>query len=173
MTTALARAGAVLFAALAMLALLLGLAAMALGRPERMAAYIAFALLCGAVVALVMRRDVRRRRAEEAARPASLRPGRRVPRRPIAFPARETALSLALWYAAAVVVDRAVTGTTSAFTLAAVAPFAAFMLTALTIAGRHMAFRLTAEEAADAGAGAPAREARARDLDEDRPEAPG
>ncbi|MGH2499877.1 MAG: hypothetical protein ACRDF0_07295, partial [Candidatus Limnocylindria bacterium] len=71
---------------------------------------------------------------------------RRVPRRPITFPLLESALVFGAYYAAAVAVDRLVTGTTSAFTLAAVAPLAAFILAVLTIAGRHMAFRLTAEE---------------------------
>jgi len=42
---ALARAGAVLCSAVAMLALLLGLAAVALGRPDRAAVYLAVAIL--------------------------------------------------------------------------------------------------------------------------------
>lgn len=155
MTTVLARVGAVVFSALAMLSLLLGLAAVALGRPDRMATYLAVTAVSVLAVAALMRRDLRRRRAEEAALPPQRRPARRVPRRPIAFPVRETALTFAFWYAAVVLIDGAVSGTTGAFTLAAIAPFAAFMLTALTIAGRHMAFRLTAEEAADVAARGP------------------
>lgn len=147
--TLLGRIGAVVFSALAMFALLLGLAAAALGRPDRLVAYLAVAFLCAFVVGWLMRRDVRRRRAEEVLLPPGRRPARRVPRLPISFPLRETAVAFAVWYALVIVVDRAVTGATTFFTLAVVAPFAAFMLTALTVAGRHMMFRLTAEEAED------------------------
>ena len=145
----LARLAAVGFAALSMFALLLGLAAAGLGRPDRSGAYLIVALISAVIVGVLMRRDVRRRRAAEALLPPEQRPHRRVPRSPIAFPLRETLIGFAFWYAVAVGVDRAVTGTTTVFTLAAVAPFAAFMLTALTVAGRHMAFRLTAEEAGE------------------------
>jgi hypothetical protein len=148
--TTLGRVGAILFAALAMLALLLGLAAAAQDRLDRTLAYVAFAASSAFIVGVLMRRDVRRRRAAEALLPPEQRPHRRVPRRPISFPLRESAVTFAVWYAVAIGVDRIVTGTTTTFTLAAVAPFAAFMLTALTVAGRHMAFRITAEEAADA-----------------------
>lgn len=145
----LARLAAVGFAAVAMFALLLGLAAAGLGRPDRTAAYLVVAVISGVIVGVLMRRDVRRRRAAEALLPPEQRPHRRVPRSPIAFPLGETLIGFAFWYVVAVGVDRAVTGTTTVFTLAAVAPFAAFMLTALTLAGRHMAFRITAEEASD------------------------
>ena len=145
----LARLAAVGFAAVAMFALLLGLAAAGLGRPDRTAAYLIAAIVSAVIVGALMRRDVRRRRAAEALLPPEQRPHRREPRSPIAFPLRETAIAFAFWYAVAVGVDRAVTGSTTVFTLAAVAPFAAFMLTALTVAGRHMAFRLTAEEASE------------------------
>lgn len=149
MTTFLARSGAVVFSALAMLSLLLALAALALGRPDRMAVYLVVTAVSVAIVAALMRRDVRRRRAQEAVLPVERRPARRVPRQAISFPLRETGLTFAFWYATAAIIERLVTGTTSAFTLAAIAPFAAFMLTTFTIAGRHIAFRLTAEEAAD------------------------
>jgi len=152
---ALARAGAVLCSAVAMLALLLGLAAVALGRPDRAAVYLAVAILASVAVAAIMRSDVRRRRREEALLPPERRPARRRPRRPIVVPLREGALTFAVWYAVAVGVDLVMTGATSAFTLAAVAPFAALMLTTLTVAGRHMMFRLTAEDA-EAADGAPA-----------------
>jgi len=148
--TTLGRVAAVVFAAVAMLALLLGLAAAALGRPDRLLVYLAVAIGSAVIVGVLMRRDVRRRRAAEALLPPEQRPRRRVPRSPISFPLRESALTFVAWYAAALGVDRVVTGTTTGFTALAVAPFAAFMLTALTVAGRHMAFRLTAEEAADA-----------------------
>lgn len=147
--TTLGRLAAIAFAALAMLALLLGLAAAAQGRPDRALVFVAFAAGSAFIVGMLMRRDVRRRRAAEALLPPERRPHRRVPRRPISFPLRESAVTFAVWYVVAVGVDRIVTGTTTAFTLAAVAPFAAFMLTALTVAGRHMAFRITAEEASD------------------------
>lgn len=147
--TTLARLAAVGFAAVAMFALLLGLAAAGLGRPDRTVGYLIAALISAVVVGVLMRRDVRRRRAAEALLPPGQRPHRRVPRSPIAFPLRETLISFAFWYAVAAGVDRAVTGATTVFTLAVVAPFAAFMLTALTVAGRHMAFRLTAEEASE------------------------
>lgn len=149
MTTALSRAGAVVFAGIATVALLVAVAAAARGLPDRVFGYLALAVLSAAVVAVLMRRDVRRRRAEEATLPAELRPARRVPRRPISFPIRETGAAFVFWYAVAAVVDRAVSGDTTFFTLAAIAPFAAFILTTLTIAGRHMIFRLTAEEAGD------------------------
>jgi len=147
--TVLRRAGAVVFGALATLSLLLAVAALAYGRLDGVAFYAGCALASGAFVGVLMRRDMRRRRAEEAALPPEARPARRVPRRPIQFPLFETAATFVAWYLASVLIDRAVTGTWSPFTLVAIAPFAAFMLTALTVAGRHMAFRLTAEEAAD------------------------
>ena len=147
MTTVLSRAGAVLFAGIATVALLVAVAAAARGFPDRVVGYLAVFLVAAFAVAALMRRDVKRRRAEEATLPPERRPARRVPRRPIAFPVRETVGAFVFWYAVAVIVDRVVSGTTGFFTLAAIAPFAAFMLTTLTIAGRHMAFRLTAEEA--------------------------
>lgn len=149
MTTVLARAGAVVLAAVAMLSLLLGLAAVALGRPDRMAAYLAVTAVSVLAVAALIRRDARRRRAEGAPAHGEMRAQRRAGRRAISFPLRETALVFAFWYVAALVLDRAASGATGVFTLVAIAPFAAFMLTALTLAGRHIAFRLTAEEAAD------------------------
>jgi hypothetical protein len=148
-TTVLSRAGAVVFAGVATIALLVAVAAAARGLPDRVAGYLAVAVVSAFVVGVLMRRDARRRRDQEAALPAERRPARRVPRSPISFPLRETAVAFAFWYAVAVVVDRAIGGTTSVFSLVAIAPFAAFMLTTLTIAGRHMIFRLTAEEARD------------------------
>ncbi|MGH2498968.1 MAG: hypothetical protein ACRDF0_02570 [Candidatus Limnocylindria bacterium] len=144
--TLLRRTGAVVFSALAMLGLLLAAAALGLGRPDRAVLYL---IVTGAFVvatAAFMRRERRARRAEEERMPPELRPARRTPRSPIRFALRESLLTFAIWYAVVVAVDRAVTGDTAIFTLAAIAPFAAFMLATLTIAGRHMAFRLTAEE---------------------------
>jgi hypothetical protein len=139
-TTILARAGSVVFGAIAMLALLLAVASLSLGRADGVAFYLVLTLGSSAIVAVLMRRDLRRRRAS-----GDLPPGR-VPRRPVTFRPRETALTFALWYAVAVAVDLFVTGTVNVFTLVAIAPFAALMLATITIAGRHMAFRMTAEE---------------------------
>lgn len=149
MSTFLARAGAVVFSVVAMLALLLGLAALAFGRLEGTAAYLLVAGASAVVVGVLMRRDVRRRRAEEALLARATRPARHTPRRPVTFPLRETTLTFGFWYAVVAAIDGVRTGAVSAFTLAAIAPFASFMLTTITVAGRHMAFRLTAEEAAD------------------------
>ena len=149
MTTFLARTGAVLFAALAMLSLLLAVAALAFGRADGVAFYVALAIGASVVVGVLMRREMKRRRAAEARLPAEQRPARRVPRRPITFPVVETTLTFAAWYAIAIAVDAILNSGTSVFTVSVIAPFAAFMLTTLTIAGRHMAFRLTAEENAD------------------------
>ncbi|MBU6423530.1 MAG: hypothetical protein KGJ98_02835 [Chloroflexota bacterium] len=148
MTTFLGRAGAVLFSMIAMFSFLLGIVALVgLGRPDRMAVYLAATIISVAIVAWLMRADRRRERAKEAARrPVPAPAPRRTPRRPITFPLKETTLTFAFWYAAAAVIDRVVNGYTSPFTLEAIAPFASFMLTTLTIAGRHIAFRLTAEE---------------------------
>lgn len=140
------RAAMVTLSALAMFALLLAAAAIALGRYTSLVLYLAVAIVAVVVVAALWRPERTRRRAAEAALSPDLRPVRRSPRRPITFPLIESALVFAAWYVVAVVVDRFVTGATDSFTLAVIAPFAAFMLATLTIAGRHMAFRLTAEE---------------------------
>ncbi|CAN5232309.1 hypothetical protein BH18CHL2_BH18CHL2_09480 [soil metagenome] len=136
----------VALSAVSMLSLLLAAAALAFGRLDGVALYLALCALSAYVVAVLWRGERAARRAREALLPPERRPARRVPRRPISFPLIESALTFVAWYGGAVVVDRLVTGTTSVFTLAAVAPFAAFMLSTITIAGRHMAFRLTAEE---------------------------
>jgi Ca2+/Na+ antiporter len=136
----------VTLSALAMLALLLAAASISLSRWDGVAFYAVLVVVCVALVSLLWRRERALRRAAEAALPAERRTRPRVTRRPITFPLVESVLTFAFWYLVAVGVDRVVTGTTTVFTLAAVAPFAAFMLATLTIAGRHMAFRLTAEE---------------------------
>jgi len=140
------RAALTALSALAMLALLLALASLSFGRLDGVLFYLALAITSVTAVAALWRRERALRRAREALLPPDRRPARRVPRRPITFPLGESVLAFAAWYVAAVLIDRAFTGTTTAFTLAAVAPFAAFMLAVLTIAGRHLAFRLTAEE---------------------------
>jgi len=129
--------------AIAMLSFLLAVASFSFGRIDGVAFYLALTLVSSLIVGRLMRRDIRRRRA------AGELPERRVPRRPISFPILETVVTFTAWYVAAAVIDRIVTGTVNVFTLVAIAPFASFILTTLTIAGRHMAFRLTAEEADD------------------------
>ena len=140
MSVALARTASVVFGAIAMLSFLLAVASFSFGRLDGVAFYIVVAVISSYVVARLMRRDVQRRRA------AGELPARRVPRRPITFPLRETALTFAFWYVVAAITDLAITGSVNVFTLIAIAPFAAFILATITIAGRHMAFRLTAEE---------------------------
>lgn len=136
----------VALSAIAMLAFLLCIASLSLGRPDGVAFYLAVALASVAIVTRLWKGERALRRAEEAQLPPEQRPVRRRPRRPISFPLVESLLTFAAWYIAAVLVDRLVTGTTTVFTLAAIAPFAAFMLATITIAGRHMAFRLTADD---------------------------
>jgi len=136
----------VVLSAISMLGLLLAVAALAFGRLDGLAFYVALMVITAFGVAYLWRGERALRKAAEAALPPEERPVRRVPRRPITFPLLESVLTFAFWYAVAVGVDRVVTGTTSVFTLAAIAPFAAFILATITIAGRHMAFRLTAED---------------------------
>ncbi|MBI2323667.1 MAG: hypothetical protein HYU87_01695 [Chloroflexi bacterium] len=129
-----------------MLSFLFAIASFSFGSTAGVAFYLVLTVVSAVTVGALMRRDVRRRRAEEALLPPERRPQRRSPRSPITFPIRETSLTFAFWYAATVVIERVLSGGTTVFTLVAIAPFAAFMLTTITIAGRHMAFRLTAEE---------------------------
>lgn len=136
----------VFLSAVAMLAFLLAIASLSLGRLDGVALYLAVVIAAVMIVTRLWRRERVLRRADEALLPPAQRPARRVPRRPISFPLVESVVTFAFWYVAAVLVDRVVTGTTTVFTMAAIAPFAAFMLATITIAGRHMAFRLTAED---------------------------
>ena len=140
MSVALARTASVVFGAIAMLSFLLAVASFSFGRADGVAFYLVVAVISSYAVARLMRRDVQRRRATGEL------PARRVPRRPITFPLRESALTFAFWYVVAAITDLAITGSVNVFTLIAIAPFAAFILATITIAGRHMAFRLTAEE---------------------------
>ena len=132
--------------AIAMLGLLLAIAALSFGRLDGVAVYLVIAVGAVYIVRALWRPERAAKRADEALLPPEQRPVRRVPRRPISFPLVESLVTFLVWYGIAVGVDRVVTGTTTVFTLAAVAPFAAFMLATLTIAGRHMAFRLTADD---------------------------
>jgi hypothetical protein len=104
-------------------------------------------LLVGCVwwVARVMRADRRRRLAAEAALPPERRPARRQPRRPITFQLRETLVTFAIWAALIFTFDAIAVGM-DPYVNAGVSAFAGFMLATLTVTGRHMMFRLTAEE---------------------------
>ena len=92
-----------------------------------------------------MRGDRRQRLAREAALPAERRPQRREPRRPITFQVQETAITFAIWFAI-VFAFGALALRMDAFVNLGVSIFAGFMLATLTVTGRHMMFRLTAEE---------------------------
>jgi hypothetical protein len=133
--------GSVVGLSLGMLALLLAALALYLDRLDAVAAYgVASLVLLGIAVGL-LRRDRRERRARGALMPTG------VPRQPIRMPLASTVAAFAAWYALAVGIMRMLDGAFYFFDYAVVAPFAAFMLTVLTFAGRHIAFRLTAEEA--------------------------
>jgi Flp pilus assembly protein TadB len=129
----------------AVLALLLIPVSITLGHLANVLGEIIVLIGCVAYVARVMRDDRRRRRQLEAALPEEQRPPRRVPRRPVTFQVRETLLAFAVWLA--------IVGAFNAFVMglgplanAGIAVFAAFILATLTVTGRHMMFRLTAEE---------------------------
>jgi hypothetical protein len=92
-----------------------------------------------------MREDRRRRREAEAGLPIERRPPRRVPRRPITFQVRETLIAFAIWFLLIAGFNEFVVGIAPVANVG-IAIFAAFMLATLTVTGRHMMFRLTAEE---------------------------
>jgi hypothetical protein len=100
---------------------------------------------CLGYVARVMRQDRRQRREAEAALPPERRPERRVPRRPITFQFRETLVAFLVWFVL-VMAFNAVVMQLGPVPNLGIAVFAAFMLATLTVTGRHMMFRLTAEE---------------------------
>ncbi len=100
---------------------------------------------CVWYVARVMRGDRRARLAREAALPPERQPARRQPRRPITFQLRETIITFAVW-SVLVYTFGALVLDLDPFVNIGVTIFAAFMLATLTVTGRHMMFRLTAEE---------------------------
>jgi hypothetical protein len=114
------------------------------GHPLNAVAEAALLVLCVWWVARVMRADRRRRLAAESALPPERRPARRQPRRPITFQLRETLVTFAIWAALIFAFDAAIG--MDPFVNAGVSVFAGFMLATLTVTGRHMMFRLTAEE---------------------------
>ena len=130
---------------LAVLAFLLIPLSIAVGHLANIVGELIVLVVSVAYVARVMRADRRRRRESEAALPPERRVIRREPRRPITFQVRETLFAFAIWFA--------IIATFNAFVLglgplanAGIAVFAAFMLATLTVTGRHMMFRLTAED---------------------------
>jgi amino acid transporter len=129
----------------AVLALLLIPVSIALDRPLNAIGEAIVLGACVAYVAHVMRADRRRRREAEAALPPESRPPRRVPRRPITFQLRETIVAFAVWFAIVAAFNAFVAGL-GPLANVGIAAFAAFMLATLTVTGRHMMFRLTAEE---------------------------
>jgi hypothetical protein len=129
----------------AVIALLFIPLSIAVGHPENAVVETALLVVCVWWVARVMRADRRRRLAAEAALPAERRPARREPRRPITFQLRETVVTFAVWAVLIFAFDAVALGM-DPYVNAGVAAFAGFMLATLTVTGRHMMFRLTAEE---------------------------
>jgi hypothetical protein len=138
-------ASATLATIVAVVALLFIPLSIAVGHPLSAALETALLVVCVWWVARVMRADRRRRLAAESALPPEQRPARRQPRRPITFQLRETTVTFAIWAALIFAFDAIALGM-DPFVNAGVAAFAGFMLATLTVTGRHMMFRLTAEE---------------------------
>lgn len=115
------------------------------GHPLNVVGEAVILVLCVWYIARVMRADRRRRLAAEALLPPERRPQKRQPRRPITFQFRETAITFAIWFALVFTFDAVALGM-DAILNAGVSFFAGFMLATLTVTGRHMMFRLTAEE---------------------------
>ena len=130
---------------IAVLALLLIPVSIALGRYLNVLLEAVVLVACVGYVARVMRADRRRRRAAEAALPPERRPEHRVPRRPITFQFRETLIAFLVWFVL-VIAFNSVVVQLGPIPNVGIAVFAAFMLATLTVTGRHMMFRLTAEE---------------------------
>jgi Flp pilus assembly protein TadB len=129
----------------AVLMLLLIPVSITLGRYANVLAEVLILVACVGYVTRVMRADRRRRREAEAELPPERRPARRVPRRPITFQFRETLFAFLVWFVLVAAFNAFVVGIGPAPNVG-IAVFAAFILATLTITGRHMMFRLTAEE---------------------------
>ena len=136
---------AVVATIVAVLALLFIPLSIAVGKPQNAVVEAVLLVVCVWYVARVMRADRRARLAREATLPPAQRPQRRQPRRPITFQLRETLVTFAIWFALIFGFDALVLEM-DAFANAGVSLFAGFMLATLTVTGRHMMFRLTAEE---------------------------
>jgi hypothetical protein len=129
----------------AVLAFLLIPVSIAVGRYANVLGEFLVLVACVGYVARVMRADRRRRREAEALLPPERRPERRVPRRPITFQFRETLFAFLVWFLLVVAFNAFVVGLGPAPNVG-IAIFAGFMLATLTVTGRHMMFRITAEE---------------------------
>jgi uncharacterized membrane protein YbhN (UPF0104 family) len=129
----------------AVFALLLIPVSITLGRWLNVLGEILVLVACVGYVARVMRVDRRRRQETEAELPPERRPQRRVPRRPITFQFRETLIAFLVWFVLVIAFNALVVGLGPVPNVG-IAVFAAFMLATLTVTGRHMMFRLTAEE---------------------------
>ena len=129
----------------AVLALLLIPVSIALGRYVNVLGEFLVLVACVGYVARVMRADRRRRREAEELLPPERRPKRRIPRRPITFQLRETLFAFLVWFALVAAFNAFIVGLGPVPNVG-IAIFAAFMLATLTVTGRHMMFRLTAEE---------------------------
>jgi len=117
----------------------------AVGKPQNALVEAALLVVCVWFVARVMRADRRARLAREATLPLERRPQRRAPRRPITFQLKETLITFGVWCALIFTFNALALGL-DPFVNAGVTVFAGFMLATLTVTGRHMMFRLTAEE---------------------------
>jgi hypothetical protein len=142
-------AATVLATILAVAALLFIPLSLIVGNPQNVLVEAAILVLCVWFIARVMRADRRARIAREAALPPEQRPPRRQPRRPISFQLRETLVTFAVWFVLILAFNALAIGM-DAFANVGVSVFAGFMLATLTVTGRHMMFRLTAEEDGDA-----------------------
>ena len=129
----------------AVLALLLIPVSIALGKYANVLGEFLVLVACVGYVARVMRADRRNRREAEALLPPEQRPERRVPRRPITFQLRETLFAFLVWFVLVAGFNAFIVGLGPVPNVG-IAIFAAFMLATLTVTGRHMMFRLTAEE---------------------------
>ena len=138
-------AASVVATIVAVVALLFIPLSIAVGKPQNALVETALLVVCVWFVARVMRADRRARIAREAALPPEQRPERRQPRRPITFQLRETLVTFAVWFALIFGFNAFVLAL-DPFVNAGVSVFAGFMLATLTVTGRHMMFRLTAEE---------------------------
>jgi len=129
----------------AVLMLLLIPVSVTIGRYANVLAEVLILVACVGYVARVMRADRLRRREAEAALPPERRPERRIPRRPITFQLRETLFAFLVWFALVTAFNAFIVGLGPVPNVG-IAIFAAFMLATLTVTGRHMMFRLTAED---------------------------
>ena len=127
------------------LALLLIPVSIALGRYANVLGEAIVLVACIGYVMRVMRADRRRRREAEAELPPERRPARRVPRQPITFQVRETLFAFIVWFVLVLAFNAFIVGIGPVPNVG-IAVFAAFMLATLTITGRHMMFRITADD---------------------------